>query len=69
MEKPVFPVVGTDRCDNLRWKGMFIDTDQDTPSGGDRIFWCLKTQIGLGPDGRLVDKYECNAARSCYKAL
>jgi hypothetical protein len=64
-----FRVIGSDRCENLRWKGMFIDLEQGAPAGGDHILWCLKTQLALGPDGKLVDKYECNAARACYKAL
>lgn len=68
-EKTGFHVIGGDRCESLRWKGLFVDAERDTPTGSDHIFWCLKTQIVLGPDGKLVDKYECNAARSCYKAL
>ncbi len=55
--------------ENLRWKGLFVDAERDTPTGSDHIFWCLKTQIVLGPDGQLVDKYECNPGRSCYRAL
>ncbi len=62
-----FRVIGASRCDCLRWKGMFIDTDQDTPSGSDHIFWCLTTQRGLGPDGKPVGKYECSAGRTCYR--
>ena len=69
MEETGFRVIGNDRCENLRWKGIFIDPDQEASSGGDHIFWCLKTQLVLGPDGKLVDQYGCNAARSCYKAL
>jgi xanthine dehydrogenase YagS FAD-binding subunit len=56
------------RCENLRWKGMFVD-QQDSPSPGDHIYWCLKTQLALGPDGKLVDKYECSPARDCFRAL
>jgi hypothetical protein len=58
-----------DRCENLRWKGLFVDPNQDAPDSGDHIYWCLKTQLALGPDGKLVDKYECNPARGCYRAL
>ena len=57
-----------DRCDLLRWKGMHIEAvwDPTVPHSGDRLFWCHKTQQCLGPDGKLVDDYECNPARKCY---
>jgi len=60
-----------DRCNNLRWKGLYIDTQQDpsVPHSGDRLFWCHKTQTCLGPDGKIADDYECNETRSCYKPL
>ena len=60
-----------DRCDNLRWKGLFIDaeTDPSASAATDHLFWCHKTQMCLGPDGKLVDEYECNESRSCYRAL
>jgi len=61
--------IDDDRCDNLRWKGLYIDAewDETVPHSGDRLFWCHKTQQCLGPDGKLVDDYECNPARGCYK--
>jgi hypothetical protein len=61
--------IDDDRCDNLRWKGLYIDAEWDDsiPHSGDRLFWCHKTQQCLGPDGKLVDDYECNPARNCYK--
>jgi hypothetical protein len=60
-----------DRCDFLRWKGLFIDAewDRSVPHSGDRNFWCHRTQNCLGPDGRVVDEYECNETRSCYREL
>jgi hypothetical protein len=69
MENSGFHVVGSDRCGNLRWKGLYIDPEQETSGEGEHIFWCLKTQLGLGPDGKFVDKYDCNSARNCYQAL
>ncbi len=70
MEYAGLNILDDDRCEFLRWKGMFVDTDHDPMlSAGDRLFWCQKTQNCLGPDGKLADDYECNAARSCYKAL
>ncbi len=67
MDQPEFNVLPSERCDNLRWKGLYIDDQASTD--GDHIFWCLKTQLGLGPDGNLVDKYECNPGRACYRPL
>ena len=58
-----------DRCDHMRWKGMYIEAEWDptVPHSGDRLFWCHKTQQCVGPDGKIVDDYECNPARACYK--
>lgn len=72
MERPGVTPVDDDRCDLLRWKGIFIETEWDpkqVPHSGDRLFWCHKTQNCLGPDGKVVDEYECNETRGCYKAL
>jgi hypothetical protein len=65
-----FNIIDDDRCENLRWKGLYLET-QPIPGvpQADHIYWCLKTQINLGPDGNLVDQYECNPARPCYRAL
>ena len=43
--------------------------DPTVPHGNDRAFWCQHTYNCLGPDGKLVDDYECNPARKCYEAL
>ena len=71
MERAGITVIDEDRCQNLRWKGMFIEAEWDptVPHGNDRLFWCQKTQICLGPDGQLVDEYECHDGRNCYRAL
>ncbi len=60
-----------DRCENLRWKGLYVNGEEgNSLSGsGDRLFWCVKTQTCLGPDGKLVDDYECSAGRACYRPL
>jgi hypothetical protein len=60
-----------DRCAELRWKGMFIQAEWDptVQRCNDRAFWCHKTQTCVGPDGKLVDDYECNETRQCYSAL
>jgi hypothetical protein len=66
MSQPVFNIA-QDRCQNLRWKALFIDPESD-PMQAEHL-WCVQSQHALGPDGKLVDKYECNPARGCYKAL
>jgi hypothetical protein len=71
MEYPGLNVIGDDRCELLRWKGMFVNAlkTPGVPPTNDRIFWCQKTHTCLGPDDKLVDDYECNPARSCYRQL
>jgi hypothetical protein len=71
MERPGLTRIDEDRCDNLRWKGMFIDApwDPSVPHSNDRLFWCHKTQNCIGPDGKIADDYECNETRPCYQPL
>jgi len=58
------------RCDALRWKGMFIDAEGDddptVQASNTRIYWCVYTQNCMGPDGEVVDETTCTASRSCY---
>lgn len=63
--------IGSDRCANLRWKGLYVEAEWDpsVPHGNDRSFWCDQTQICIGPDAGLVDEYECNETRKCYREL
>ena len=63
--------IGTDRCQNLRWKGLFIEAEWDptVQHGNDRAFWCQHTFNYLGPDSKVADEYECNPARPCYEQL
>ena len=63
--------IGNDRCQDLRWKGMYISADADPTQSksGDRLFWCHRTHNCMGPDGKLVDDYECNETRHCYSEL
>jgi len=71
MNRTVLTVIGQQRCDFLRWKGLYIEAEWDPtiPRGDDKSFWCLQTGNCLGPDGKIIDKYECNPARGCYKPL
>lgn len=71
MERSGLARIDDDRCQNLRWKGMYIPTEVDPNVGhsNDRLFWCQKTSNCLGPDAKLVDDYECNETRDCYCAM
>lgn len=71
MERAGLTSLDDERCTNIRWKGMYIEAQWDptVPHGNDRLFWCHKTQNCLGPDGKLVDEYECHPGRKCYKDL
>lgn len=59
------------RCQDLRWKGMFIHAEDDpsVPLPNSRIYWCVTTQGALGPDGDVVDEDTCTASRKCFGAL
>jgi hypothetical protein len=63
--------IDDDCCQWLRWKGLYIDSvwDPTVQHSNDRAFWCHKTQICLGPDGKLADDYECNETRGCFSQL
>ena len=71
------PVVLQVACMNLRHKLMYCDerqarAGQVDDSSDTRVFYCVKTQESLGPDGEVVGVKECQggngAARSCYVA-
>lgn len=71
MEPSGLTRIDDDRCQSLRWKGLFIlaEWDPTVQKSNDRAFWCARTQICIGPDGKIADEYECNEARGCYEAL
>ena len=71
MERSSLARIDTDRCQCLRWKGMYVLSEVDPLVGhsNDGLFWCHNTSNCLGPDGKVVDDYECNETRECYKAL
>ena len=71
MERPGLTKVSMNRCEKLRWKGLYIEAVED-PSiapNNDRSFWCQHTWNCVGPDGQLVDEFECSPARNCYEQL
>ncbi len=71
MERSSLARIDADRCQNLRWKGMYVLSEVDPLVGhsNDGLFWCHNTSNCVGPDGKLVDDYECNETRECYRAL
>ncbi len=71
MSDPNLNVLGHERCVNLRWKGLYVGVEPDLSvgQGTSDHFWCQHTYICLGPDGKAVDKGDCNPSRSCYEAL
>ena len=58
-------------CSSLRWKGQFYTVTERDPEVTPSIsayFWCLHTQLCLGPDGGLAEPGECDkAGRACHK--
>jgi len=55
-------------CQHLRSKEMFhSDKPFEMDAFHSGIFWCDKTQDGIGPDGVYADNEECNAARDCFE--
>ena len=60
-------------CLHIRHKMMFCDARHATPgmvddSSDTRVFFCVKTQEALGPDGEPVSPTECTGSRACYRA-
>ena len=59
------------RCDELRWKGMYIDADDEDVNqvqvSNSRIYWCALTQTPVGKDGQIVDEDICTSSRKCYR--
>lgn len=58
-------------CTNLRHKMMYLDERQRQvglvdDSSDTRVFWCVRTQESLGPDGEAVSAKRCSPNRGCY---
>jgi hypothetical protein len=71
MERPGLTKVSMNRCEKLRWKGLFIEALEDPTiqPNNERSFWCQHTFTCLGPDGKIADEFECSPARTCYEQL
>ncbi len=63
--------ISMNRCVHLRWKGLYIqaETDQENDYSNDSALWCQHTYKCVGPDGKVVDEFECSPARDCYVQL
>lgn len=63
--------VSMNRCAHLRWKGLYIDAGYDPENhySNDTAMWCQHTFKCVGPDGQVVDDFECSPARACYEQL
>jgi len=63
--------IGKNRCANLRWKGLYVDAviNPEDDYSNDTALWCQHTYKCVGPDGKVVDEFECSPARHCYEQL
>ncbi|MDZ4755933.1 MAG: hypothetical protein SGJ09_04395 [Phycisphaerae bacterium] len=58
-------------CNSLRHKMMYVDDRQSVrgfvdDSSDTRIYFCVKSQESLGPDGIPVHPSDCTPKRPCY---
>ena len=58
-------------CLHIRHKLMYCDDRHATPglvddTSSTRVFFCVKTQEVLGPDGQPVHPSDCRPGRACY---
>ncbi|MBC7773013.1 MAG: hypothetical protein H7210_10995 [Pyrinomonadaceae bacterium] len=58
-------------CLSLRHKMMYCDERQNIPGLVDpnsdtRVFFCIKSQDSLGPDGVAVHPTDCGKERGCF---
>jgi hypothetical protein len=58
-------------CLHLRHKMMYVDAREQTPGLVDdrsdtRIYFCVKSQESLGPDGESVSPKQCTNSRNCF---
>jgi hypothetical protein len=59
-------------CDHLRHKMMYVDDRQAVrglvdDSSDTRVFFCIRSQESLGPDGQPVSPGDCTPDRPCYR--
>ena len=58
-------------CQCLRYKSMFVAMSPDPKvlPTNDNNYWCVLTQMVLGPDDRVVEPAACKPGRSCYYVI
>ncbi len=56
-------------CSSIRAKGFYVYTEAPPPheESDTGVFWCVKTMSPVGPDGDLVHRSCCDAARPCFE--
>lgn len=59
-------------CDHLRHKMMYVDEREAVrglvdDSSDTRVYFCIRSQESLGPDGKSVGPTECSPDRPCYR--
>ena len=68
-EKERFNISHPNLCPSLRWKGMYVLSERDAsvPRSNDGLYWCVRTQTCIGPDGKLAEPGNCASRdRSCH---
>jgi hypothetical protein len=64
-----FNITDPNLCSALRWKGQFIlaEHDPDVQRSNDGLFWCMRTQTCIGPDGEVAEPGNCaSKTRGCH---
>lgn len=56
-------------CQALRAKGFYVFTEAPEPisEAQTAVWWCVKTQRPVGPDGDAVHRSFCDASRPCFE--
>jgi hypothetical protein len=55
-------------CRHLRCKEMSYQDPGEEDEFASGIYWCVRTQENMGPDGQSCSKCECGPERACYQA-
>ncbi len=56
-------------CAAIRAKGFYVFTEEPQPVEDTltAVFWCVKTQTHIGPDGDAVHRQFCDGTRPCFE--
>ena len=71
MERPGLTKISMNRCEKLRWKGLFIEAEWDPTiqHSNDRAFWCQHTFKPIGPDGQVVRRLRVQSGAQLLRAV